>query len=148
MLNVNANNSISFQGKLMRTTSTERVKTERGFERKTVEHTKQDLVESYDSQIRKLEAYKQFALKLDNLMYTDKDIREKIDSLPEDLEIEVAAELILDDCDNEREINLGSPSIIASNDEMFESIYLDDINEEPNKEKIMKWLDKINEQAE
>lgn len=139
MLNLS---SISFQGNLVRQTKVVR-DPEAPFGRKNVETTKKDLVESYDSQIKKIEAYKQFALKLDDLMFEDKDIQEKISSLPEDIEIELGAHLSLKE-GTEEEVELDNPIIIAANEnDDSESLIVNFDEAGPNKEELLEWLDEV-----
>ena len=139
MLNLNP---ISFQGNLVRQTKVVR-DSEKPFGRKNVETTKEDLAESYDSQIKKIEAYKQFALKLDDLMFEDKDIQEKISSLPEGIEIELAAHLSLME-GTEEEVELGDPIIIAANeDDESESLVMGFDEAGPNKKELLQWLDDV-----
>ena len=141
MLNLNP---ISFKGYLVRQTKPVR-DPNAPFGSRNVETTKVDLINSYDYQIDKIEAYKQFALQLDDMMFNDEDIQRKISSLPEDTEIEVAAQLSLDcdqDCDD---IELRGPMLIAASDEYDENsaLYVEFNPQGPNKQEILEWLDQI-----
>ena len=141
MLNLNP---ISFKANLVRQTKPVR-DPNAPFGRRSVETSRTDLINSYDYQIDKIEAYKQFALQLDDMMFNDEDIQRKISLLPEDIEIEVAAQLSLEcdqDCDD---IELRGPMLIAENGEFDESSTLDvEFNPQgPNKQEILEWLDQI-----
>lgn len=137
-------NPISFQANLMRQT---KIVTDNKppYKKSIVESTKKDLLASYDREIAKIEAYKQFAMRLDYMMYNDKDIQKKVKDLPDNIEIEVAAQLSTKE-NNGYEIELDSPLLIAENEDgksAVTSIEYD--NEGPDKAKILNWLDKLEE---
>ena len=146
---------ISFRGKLMRETHYVGDRTSPTGSR-TIETTPEELKDSYDRQIKKIIAYKQFALKLDDLMYKDDDIQNRIAALPEDMEIEVAGNFGLKYSEDDHEVMPDAPVLIASYDPsetsdgeaadaIEEAYYLEYDKKAPNKEAIIKWLDDIKE---
>ena len=141
MLNLNP---ISFKGNLVRQTKPVR-DPNAPFGRRSVETTRTDLINSYDYQIDKIEAYKQFALQLDDMMFNDEDIQRKISSLPEDTEIEVAAQFSFNGDQDCEDIDLCDPMLIAESDEFDENsaLHVEFNPQGPNKQEILEWLDQI-----
>lgn len=105
--------SISFKGQVSRQIVT-------GFKEShdknpyTYETTYDKFIKSYDSQIEKIQNRKNFAIKLDNMMHNDPDIKAIIDKLPDDIEIEVAGNFTAQEIDTDREIELANPVLLAS----------------------------------
>ena len=134
-------NSISFNGKLIRQNKVV-IDKNPPHKAKVVESTRNDILASYNREISKIEAYRQFAMKLDYLMHEDKDIQEKIQSLPEDMEIEVAALMsIKEDC--VYEIELEDPVIIAENNQGSCAIDVKYNEKGPDKKEILNWLNNV-----
>ena len=135
-------NPISFNGTLIRQTKVI-IDKKPPHKAKVVESTRSDILASYNREISKIEAYKQFSIKLDYLMYEDKDIQEKIQSLPEDMEIEVAAQLSKKE-GSIYEIELEDPMLIAENNQGKSCAIDVKYNEKgPDKKEILGWLNNV-----
>ena len=127
---------ISFKATLMRQTKPTREGRH--------ETTHDEFLRSYDDQIQKISDYKNFAEQLDTLMYSDSDIQDAIKKLPDDMEIELAANFATDDSYDETKVKPSSPMIIADGAGLSgESIICKYDEKGPDKESIMDWLSQI-----
>ena len=123
---------------------------------KQVETTKDEFIRSYDRQIEKIQDYKNFALKLDDMMHNDAEIRQIIDELPDEMEVEIAGNFKSAQSDDDNEIEIETPILMTSEDILMgtpkaqrlswnnklKAIYLDlDYdNKGPDREQIINWL--------
>lgn len=120
--------------------------------------SKQDMIDSYDRQIKKIEAQKQIAIEFDEFMHTP-EVQEKVKSLPKEDELEMGTKFTISDSD-EYGFDMTEPCLVyeCHNDDSADKLYSldrmeqgdvvyfqDTQNEDGsiNKQGIMDYLDKL-----
>lgn len=142
-------NPISFNGSITRRSCNSR----QGGE---PEITRKEMIKSYERPIEKLESYRQFAIRLDNLMYKDPDIKQKVGELSDDIKIDVFEGFDGQvNRDSDAGIDVVSPALYVSKDTLTKKgVDFDDCmdtcmlevpynKEGPDKKQIVNWLDDL-----
>lgn len=118
--------------------------------------TKKEMIESYEKPVKKLESYKQFAIKLDDLMHKDSDVKKKLKELPRDVQIDLFEDFTGEpNPDKKSRIDMFDPILSVSSETLSKKgIELDDCSETcvlevpynkkgPDKKMILNWLDDL-----
>lgn len=144
--NALSNNQISFNGYLKREKAA----------------TKDEVLKTYDTQIdtftRSINQRRDFAAALDDLMYKDSDIREKIQQLPEGVGISIEGRCAIDDCENsdyqeEITMDVSDPMLMVTGSDReadlrkqkLNCIFINYNEKGPDKDQITAWLDSLND---
>ena len=108
------------------------------------------MLESYDSQIRRIEEEKAKAIELDTFVRTDKKVRELIKKLPNEDTLEICNNLTVTESSDKSEIEFGDLALSyhsgkledeVSDNETF--MFVQDKDGEIDKKGIISWLEKI-----
>lgn len=153
-MNLNSINSTPFTATIIR--QTHPVRNHKDGKVMQVESTEKQFLDSFDSQIRKIQEAKTKAIELDTFMRSE-EVAELIEQLPENDTIEVAANFCLDSLEDEKEIKIGNPYLLygessirkaapnLSYDDAIElsCIEVQNKNGSFDKEQILNWLQKL-----